>query len=41
MNERKAVTRETRGEYQKAGKKDKGLILKQYIRFTGYNRMYG
>jgi hypothetical protein len=29
MNERKAVTRETRGEYLKAGKKEKGLILDQ------------
>jgi hypothetical protein len=40
MNERKAVTRETRGEYHKAGKKEKGLILDQYVRLTGYNRKY-
>jgi hypothetical protein len=40
MNERKAVTRETRGEYRKAGKKEKGLILDQYVRLTGYNRKY-
>jgi hypothetical protein len=40
MNERKAVTRETRGEYHKAGKKKKGLILDQYARLTGYNRKY-
>jgi hypothetical protein len=40
MNERKAVTREPRGEYHKAGKKEKGLILDQYVRLTGYNRMY-
>jgi hypothetical protein len=29
MNERKAATRETGGEYLKAGKKEKGLILDQ------------
>ncbi|MDR0760032.1 MAG: hypothetical protein LBF74_07980 [Treponema sp.] len=40
MNERKAVTRETRGEYRKVGKKEKGLILDQYVRLTGYNRKY-
>jgi hypothetical protein len=40
MNERKAVTRETREEYLKAGKKEKGLILDQYLRLTGYNRKY-
>jgi hypothetical protein len=40
MNERKAVTRETRGEYLKADKKQKGLILDQYVRLTGYNRKY-
>jgi hypothetical protein len=40
MKERKAVTRETRGEYLKAGKKEKGLILDQYLRLTGYNRKY-
>ncbi|MDR2795435.1 MAG: hypothetical protein LBB47_01840, partial [Spirochaetaceae bacterium] len=40
MNEQKAVTRETREEYHKAGKKEKGLILDQYVRLTGYNRKY-
>jgi hypothetical protein len=40
MNERKAVTRETRGEYLKAGQKEKGLILDQYLRLTGYNRKH-
>jgi hypothetical protein len=40
MNERKAVTRETREEYHKAGKKEKGLILDQYVRLTGYTRKY-
>jgi hypothetical protein len=40
MNERKAVTRETRREYQCAGKKEKGLILDQYVHLTGYNRKY-
>jgi hypothetical protein len=40
MNEKKAVMPETRGDYQKAGKKKIGLILDQYIRLTGYNRKY-
>jgi hypothetical protein len=40
MNERKAVTREIRGEYHKAGKKEKGLILDQYVRLTGYTWKY-
>jgi hypothetical protein len=40
MNGRKAVTRETGREYQRAGKKEKGLILGQYVRLTGYNRKY-
>jgi hypothetical protein len=40
MDEKKAVTRETRREYQHAGKKEKGLILDQYVRLTGYNRKY-
>jgi hypothetical protein len=40
MREKQAVTRETRGEYQKAGKKQKGLILDQFARLTGYNRKY-
>jgi hypothetical protein len=40
MNERKAVTWETSGEYHKAGKKEKGLIRDQYVRLTGYNRKY-
>ncbi|MDR0718498.1 MAG: hypothetical protein LBF78_02595 [Treponema sp.] len=40
MNERKAVTGETRGEYHKADKKEKSLIPDQYLRITGYNRQY-
>jgi hypothetical protein len=40
MNERKAVTRETGGEYLKAGRKEKSLIPDRYIRPTGYNRKY-
>jgi hypothetical protein len=40
MNEKKAITRESRREYQKADKKEKGLILDQYVRLTGYNRKY-
>jgi hypothetical protein len=31
MNERKAGKRETRGERHKAGKKEKGLMLDQYV----------
>jgi hypothetical protein len=40
MNERKAVTQETRGAYLKADKKEKGLIPDQYVRLTEYNRKY-
>jgi hypothetical protein len=40
MQEKQAVTRETRGECQKAGKQQKGVILDQFIRLTGYNRKY-
>jgi hypothetical protein len=40
MNERKAVIRETRGEYHKVGKKETGLIPDQYVRLTGYTRKY-
>jgi hypothetical protein len=40
MNEKKAGTRETRGAYQKAGKKERVFILDQYIRLSGYNRKH-
>jgi hypothetical protein len=37
MREKQAVTWETRGEYQKAGKKQKALILDQFTRLNGIN----
>jgi hypothetical protein len=40
MKEKQAVTRETREDYQKTGKKQKGLILNQFTRLTGYNWKY-
>jgi hypothetical protein len=40
MSERKSVTREIRVEYRKAGKKDKMVMLDQFIKLTGYNRKY-
>jgi hypothetical protein len=40
MSERKSLTREIRGEYCNAGKKDKMVMLDQFIKLTGYNRKY-
>ncbi len=41
MKERQSVTREVAKRYRKAAKKDKGLILNEFIKLTGYNRKYG
>lgn len=41
MDERKSVTRETAGRYQKASKKQKGPMLDEFTTLTGYNRSYG
>ena len=38
MKERQAVTREYTPRYQKTRKKDKTVLLDEFIRLTGYNR---
>lgn len=40
MRHRKAVSAETRKRYTKAAKKEKTIILNQFIAITGYNRCY-
>jgi hypothetical protein len=41
MQEKKAVTRQIRSRYQKAGRKEKSAILDEFIWITGYkNRKY-
>jgi hypothetical protein len=40
MRERKAVTGEVCRRYRKATKKDKGRILDEFVRTTGFNRGY-
>jgi sarcosine oxidase delta subunit len=40
MREKKAVTREVRGEYRKSARKNKTVILDQFIKLAGYNRKY-
>lgn len=40
MKERKAVTREVAMRYQRASKKQKGIILNEFIALTGYHRTY-
>jgi hypothetical protein len=41
MKEKKAVTRQVRSRYQKAGRKEKSAILDEFISITGYkNRKY-
>jgi hypothetical protein len=40
MNEKKAVARETAKRYQKAPKKQKGIILSEFAAITGYHRTY-
>jgi hypothetical protein len=40
MQEKKALTREVSKRYQKAGKKEKGLILDELVKTTCYNRKY-
>jgi hypothetical protein len=40
MRERQSVTREIAGRYQKARKKEKGRILDEFVRITGYSRCY-
>jgi hypothetical protein len=40
MSERNALTREISKRYQKVGKKEKTLILDEFVKTTGYNRKY-
>lgn len=40
MQEKKAITREVARRYQKASKNEKGLILDEFIKLTGYTRCY-
>ncbi|SPQ00891.1 Integrase catalytic region (fragment) [Candidatus Sulfobium mesophilum] len=40
MNERKKATAMVACRYQKATKKDKGLILDEFTKLTGYGRRY-
>lgn len=40
MNERRAVIRVQAGRYRKAGKKEKGRILDEVVKLTGYHRWY-
>lgn len=40
MRQKKAVTKELRGRYQRASKKEKTMMLNEFIRLTGYNRCY-
>ena len=40
MRQKKAVTRELRDRYQRASKKEKTMMLNEFIRLTGYNCCY-
>ncbi|KQC04789.1 MAG: integrase [Candidatus Cloacimonas sp. SDB] len=40
MRQKKAVTKELRNRYQRASKKEKTMMLNEFIRLTGYNRCY-
>ena len=40
MRERQAVTKEVSLRYQKATKKQKGIMLNEFIELTGYTRCY-
>ncbi len=40
MTERKKTTAVVAGRYQKARKKEKGLILDEFVKLTGYSRRY-
>jgi len=40
VRQKKAVTRELRDRYHRASKKEKGMMLNEFIRLTGYNRCY-
>ena len=40
MQERRAVTAQTAARYQRSGKKEKGLILEEFVKLTAYARAY-
>ncbi len=40
MRQKKAITKELRDRYQRASKKEKTMVLNEFIRLTGYNRCY-
>ncbi len=40
MREKKSITREIAQRYQKAKKKQKGIILTEFMALIGYNRAY-
>jgi hypothetical protein len=41
MKERKRIAEATAGRYRKAGKKEKGIILNEFVELTGFARSYG
>lgn len=41
MKEKKAVTAEVAKRYQKVKKKERTLILDEFVSLTGYSRCYG
>ncbi len=41
MKEKQSVAKEVARRYRRARKKDKGQILDEFIKLTGYNRKYG
>ena len=40
MRQKKAITKELRDRYQRLSKKEKIIMLNEFIRLTGYNRSY-
>jgi len=40
MKERKRIAEATAGRYRKAGKKEKGVILNEFVELTGFARSY-
>ncbi|MDI6809850.1 MAG: hypothetical protein QME66_12900 [Candidatus Eisenbacteria bacterium] len=40
MNQRKALTKEVAKRYKKAAKKEKAMMLDEFMATTGYNRSY-
>ena len=41
MSERRTITRLYAERYHRAGKKEKGELLDEYLKLTGYDRCYG